>query len=346
MKILYLSCHSILEHDEVKMFHGLGHEVFSPGAYVEPANPGDASLRPGIDGLTYDPDVVEQYHRLAGQFPGQDTKDHLTKEFVDNFDCVVVMHMPRWIERNWEAMKHKRVIWRTIGQSVAGTEASLKKYRDAGIEIVRYSPKEATIPGFLGQDALIRFYKDPDDYGPWRGDNNRIITFAQSMKQRGPACNFSFFDDVTQPFARHLFGPGNEGLSWSSGKVPFEQLQEEMNANRIYFYTGTHPASYTLNFMEAWMTGIPVVAIGPEHGNANYFQGHDLYEVHELIENHATGFVSDDKAELQSYLRLLTENHTLAQLIGEGGRQAAIKHFSKDLIWPAWQNYLSNGPSK
>lgn len=345
-KILYLSCHSILEHDEVKMFHGLGHEVFSPGAYVEPLNPGDASLRPGIPGLVYDPDILKQYHRLAAQHPGEDTKDHLTKEFVDNFDCVIVMHLPRWIQRNWPVMKHKRVIWRTIGQSLSNTEQSLRVFRDNGMEIVRYSPRERTIPGCLGQDALIRFYKDPADYGPWRGDNNRIVTFAQSMKDRGPACSYDFFEQVTRPFPRHLFGPGNEGTSWSSGAVPFEQLQDEMRANRVYFYTGTHPASYTLNFMEAWMTGIPIVALGPKHGNASYFRGHDLYEIGDLIENHVSGFVSDDEAELRAVIQLLIDNETLAKLIGEGGREAAIKHFGKDTIWPQWQNYLTNGPQK
>jgi hypothetical protein len=30
-----------------------------------------------------------------------------------------------------------------------------------GLEIVRYSPMERNIPGYIGEDALIRFYKDP-----------------------------------------------------------------------------------------------------------------------------------------------------------------------------------------
>jgi len=60
MKILYLSCHSVLEFDEVKLFHELGHEVFSPGSYVEPLNPGDP-MRPGIPGLIYDPEIVEMW---------------------------------------------------------------------------------------------------------------------------------------------------------------------------------------------------------------------------------------------------------------------------------------------
>ena len=36
MKILYLPCHSVHEYDEVRMFHEMGHEIFSPGAYFNP----------------------------------------------------------------------------------------------------------------------------------------------------------------------------------------------------------------------------------------------------------------------------------------------------------------------
>lgn len=340
MKILYLSCHSILEYDEVKMLHELGHEVFSPGAYVEPDNPGDASLRPPIPELQYDEDILKQWHRLAGQHPGKDTKDYLTKEFVDNFDCVIVMHLPRWVQRNWDAMKHKRVIWRTIGQSVPTTEVQMEPFRKQGMEIVRYSPKEETLDRYIGSDTLIRFYKDPDDYGPWTGENKRVITFAQHMQKRGPACNYQFFENCTRPFNRHLFGPGNEGKDWTTGKVPFEQLKQEMCENRVYFYTGTHPASYTLNFMEAWMTGIPVIALGPGHGNAPYFPGVKLYEVNDLIENGVTGYVSDDMGELRGYITELFENDVLAKEMSRMARQAAIDTFGKDKILPQWKEFL------
>lgn len=341
MRILYLSCHSILEYDEVRLFHEMGHEVFSPGAYVEPANPGDATLRPGIPGLEYDPELMTQWHELASQHPGEDTKDYLTKEFVDNFDCVIVMHMPRWITRNWEAIKHKRVIWRTIGQSVASTEQGLALARNAGMEVVRYSPKEHNIPGFIGEDALIRFYKDPNELQAWTGERKRVITFAQHMKQRNQACNFSFFEQVTSPFPRHLFGPGNEGVGdWTSGKVPYEQLVQELKVNRVYFYTGTHPASYTLNFIEAWMTGIPIVALGPQHGNASYFPSHDLYEIPDLIENHANGFISDDINELRRSIQILMDHDEIAQFISDSGRQSAIQHFGKDMIKTSWKEYL------
>ena len=167
-KILYLSCHEILEYDEVKLFHELGHEVFSPGAYVEPRNRGDDSLRPGIEGLEYNPDMVEMWNRHEAIFPNVNGKEYLDRsiDILNYFDHVVVMHYPTFIAKNWNVFKPfiesgKRVTWRTIGQSVISTEQQMTPYRGQGMEIVRYSPMEETLPHFCGSDALIRFYKDP-----------------------------------------------------------------------------------------------------------------------------------------------------------------------------------------
>jgi hypothetical protein len=341
MKILYLSCHSVLEYDEVKLLHELGHEVFSPGAYIEPHKSGD-SMRPEIPNLTYNSDILAEFHAIHDKFPGEDNKDHLYKEFIDHFDCVIVMHVPKWITNNWHAMKHKRVIWRTIGQSVPTTEVELEPYRKQGLQIVRYSPKERTLDRFIGEDALIRFYKDPNDYGPWNGEQKKVITFGQSMEQRNAACNYDLFQNVTAPFDRHLFGPGNEGKNWTTGKVSYERLKEEMCNNRAYFYTGTHPASYTLNFIEAWMTGIPIVGIGPSYGNASYFPGVYLYEVNELIDNKINGFISDDPQQLRYYISELLNNHSLAQQISNAGRKKAIEIFGKETIKSQWENFLND----
>jgi len=341
-KILYLSCHSILEYDEVSLLHWLGYDIFSPGAYIRPSEGSGDLLRPGIPGLEYDPDVLEQFHKIGAAYPGEDAKNHLTKEFVDNFDVVLIMHMPQWVAANWDAIKHKRVIWRTIGQSVASTESSLRWYRSKGLEIVRYSPKESNIPGFIGQNALIRFYKDPEQFGNWVGNDKKIITFAQSMKQRDVACNFSLFERTTKGFPRALYGPQNDevGLEWAQGKVSYETLQEELRASRVYFYTGTHPASYTLNFIESWMTGIPVVAIGPQWGNASYFANHELYEIADLIENGVTGFCSNSEIELRDYCKALLDDDDLSHQISRAGRAEAIRHFNKDMIGESWKEFL------
>lgn len=341
-KILYLSCHSVLEADEVKMFSELDYEIFSPGAFVEPANPGDPTMRPGINDVKCNPAIVEQWHQLADRHPGEDGKDYLTREFVDNFDIVVVMHLPRWIIRNWDAMKHKRVIWRTIGQSATHVEQQLLPYRNQGMEIVRYSPREKTIPGYLGENACIRFYKDSEEYKDWSGDNRQVITFAQNMKGRGSHCNYNLFEQVTRGMPRRLFGPGNEDTGdFSVGKVPYEQLKQELRENRCYFYTGTHPASYTLNFIESLMTGIPLVCIGSKWGNAPYIPGcANLYEIPDLVSNYESALLSDNPRELGAYTQELLNNSYLAKSIGEKGRKIAIKHFGKAKIYQQWKEYL------
>lgn len=340
MRILYLSCHSILEFDEVSLLSELGHYVFSPGAYLDPKVSPDG-MRPALLDIEYDPDDVAAFHALGK--PGRDNKELLTKEFVDRFDAVIVMHIPKWIALNWEAMKHKHVIWRTIGQSIAPQEKILSPFRDQGLKIVRYSPRESTIPGYIGEDAIIRFYKDLDDFGDWNGKDKRVITFAQHMKQRDMNCNFTFFEEVTRPFSRGLYGPGNEEVyGFGHGKQEFSELKRLMRDARVYFYTGTHPASYTLNFIEAWMTGIPIVAIGPKHGNANYFPDHNLYEIPDLIQDGVNGFISDDPRYLRDAIKLLLDRDSAAQSISERGRESAIKYFGKATVKDQWRNFLES----
>src|SRR5436853_4240788 len=108
MRILYLSCHSILEYDEIKLFTELGHEVFSVhGSYGNPTSPMDPK-RPA----------------LAASFSGhlrtvalQCSRENLHEALIDWADCIIVMHRADWILQNWMKVKHKPVIWRTIGQS-------------------------------------------------------------------------------------------------------------------------------------------------------------------------------------------------------------------------------------
>jgi len=342
MKILYLSVHEILEADEVKMFHDLGHEVFSPGAYFDPTT--GCSMRPAIPGLTYDPKWIELYNQIGQEFPGIDGKRRLPQELVDCFDVVIVMHRPEFISENWDVLKNKRVIWRTIGQSIASTEHRLRGYREQGMEIVRYSPKEAIIPGFIGQDALIRFGKDPNVYSGWTGHEKQVINFTQHMEQRGGACGWQYFRDATEGFERRLYEPGNNQPGFGMGMVPYSEMVQALRNSRVYLYTGTMPASYTLNFIEAWMTGIPIVSIGQNLGNGGGYPA--LFEVHELINSGVNGFVANEVENLRIPIKQLLEDADLAATIGAAGRQEAIRHFNVDMIGAAWDAYLQNGPSK
>ena len=337
-KILYLSCHSILEFDEVALLTELGHDVFSPGAYMNPEDPGDASLRPGLFNLKYDEEDVRMWHALHRQ--GKDNKECLTKEFVDRFDLIIVMHLPKWVTINWPVMKHKPVIWRTIGQSISGNEATLKPFRNNGLKIVRYSPRERTIPGYIGEDILIRFYKDPEEYKGWTGEDANVVAFGQHMKRRDFACNFTAFEEATRPFPRKLYGPESENFDFGTGKVTYPELKEAMKTNRCLWYAGTHPASVTLTWIEATMTGMPPVCVGKNLGNAKYFPGHELYEIPYIVENGVTGFVTDNISEMQTYIKMLLNDHKFAQEISKNVRAQAIELFGKEKIAAQWKAYI------
>lgn len=338
MKILYLSCHSVLEYDEVSLFTELGHEVFSMGAYTNP-EAGDGR-RPPIKGAKFYPEL----HSASLQC----SKENLHPVIVDWADAIVLMHNPKlpgqeaeqaWLIGNWPLIKEKRVIWRSIGQSLPRIERELQFYKDRGMEIVRYSPLERNIPDYAGENAIIRFYKDETEYTGWTGEKERIINFTQSLKQRGDHCGYNVWRRVTKGFKRKVYGPGNEDLGkvWG-GIVSFAKLKRLLQSNRAYFYHGTAPASYTLSLIEAMMTGIPVIAAGTSFSDHIYSQRTN--EISMIIQNNKNGFVSNSVEELREGVQLMFDKPEEANRIGQAGRTTAIKLFGKEAIKRQWKKFL------
>lgn len=337
MKILYLSVHSILEHDEYKLFTELGHQVFSIGSYINPTTPHDPK-RPSVKA------PVNEYLLNVAL---QSSQDNLHEKMIEWADVIIIMHRPDWVNSNWEKIKHKKVILRTIGQNTPDQELQLQSARSQGLKIVRYSPEEKRIQGFAGEDAVIRFYKDPEEFCGYTGEIPAVLNVTQSMKERSMFCGYSYFKQATDGFQRHLYGTQSKNPDLSpmddelwSGQLSFEDLKKAYRQHRVYFYTGTYPASYTLNFIEAMMTGIPIVAIGRELANLRYFNM-DAYEVDKIIQNGVNGYVSDDINQLKGYLLEMMENPDKAREIGEAGRKTAIELFGKEKIRKEWDDFYT-----
>lgn len=328
MKLLYFSCHAILEYDELKLFEELGIDYFSLGSYVVPTNPVDP-IRPALK------HAPEEW--LTNNAPDREA---VPGSFVEKFDIIVIMHRPEWIVKNWPNIGHKRVIWRTIGQSTPKIEALLSKYRKKGMQVIRYSPREIMIEGNVGCDQVIRFYKDPKEFGHWVGAGNEVITIAQNMATRGEHCNYEAFRVLSQGFNAHVYGPKNEDSGeLNGGFLTYDQMRQKLRDARAYIYTGTQPASYTLNFIEAFMTGVPIVALGPKHGNRLKIAG-PMYEIGDIIKDGYNGYISDDLNYLREKIKDLTESVKLARRIGEMGRQTALEMFGKEFIKEQWRRFL------
>lgn len=336
MNILYLSCHEILEYDELKLFTEMGHKVYSLGAYTHPYGD-EGRKRPGIPDMPYEPHFTELATRYGKE---------LHPEMVEHMDMIMIMHTTEFLTMNDKVIrdflaKGKRVVWRSIGQSVPAREEEIRPYRKAGMEVVRYSPAERSIPDNVGSDAMIRFYKDPLEFDGWTGAQQQLINFTQTLKGRARFTGYEIFSEVSAGFPTKVYGPGNEDLGdlWG-GMLSYQDQLQALRDNRVYFYHGTYPASYTLSFIEALMTGIPVVAVGPAWGNGRDFRFQRTYEIPEIIQNGTNGFWSDDVEELRKYVKMLMDDHELAKQIGIYGRRRAIELFGKHNIRERWEKFF------
>lgn len=348
MRLLYLSCHSVLEYDEVSLFTELGIDVFSPGAYLNPHDPGPYGLRPHISGLKYDPEEVAMYLKLCEG--GGEGKERLSRELVDRFDVVMFMHMPEWIEKNWPNISHKRVVIRTIGQCVGWQEGLLANYRGHGLKIVRYSPRERHLVPYAGEDAMIRFYKDPEVYKGWTGEKKALVNFTQHMPGRKDACNYHFFLNATKDFPTEVYGPMNEAMgSMYKGCLSTEAQIDVLRKSRICVNFGTHPASYTLSIIEAGLTGTPLITLGTYFGNAPFvkrpaYPGADdtgcLYEVPHLYKTGVHGYFGDSVTEMRKFIQMLLDDDKKAAEISANLRHRSMELFGKDNIANDWRNFF------
>jgi hypothetical protein len=270
MNVLLLTSHSIAEYDDLRMLSDLGYDVFSIGAYTNPGQPGD-DKRPALPDVPYHADFEalcwEQRARHEGDDPGfviDWAKGDVHPAIVDWADAIIVHHFPEaWIAGQWDRIRDKRVIWRTCGQSDPRLEAAMARLD--GLEIVRYSPKERNLGNYAGETTLIRFGKYPEDWGGWTGHWPVVGNVSQHAPEphgRDDALNWRFWEEATQGLPRTFAGPHSEKIG-GLGALPYDEMRDYLRRIRAYLYTGTQPASYTLGLIEAMMTGVPVVSIGP-----------------------------------------------------------------------------------
>lgn len=343
-KILYLSCHSVLEYDELRLLKDIGYDVFTNDGYHRPSNPVTKKRPP----LMYD-DNLERLKRFYSMCDINSKTENvrpeqhnnlLTDEFIEEFDIIMIMHLPRFLQDNWEKIKHKTVIWRSIGQSNPQIENELKKYRDEGLKIIRYSPLEEQIHNYIGHDTIIRFGKYKEDFINYTGKINQVITFAQSASRRGMFCRYDLMKNISNDFNFKIFGPDNEKCDLRcGGEILYEEQLYQLSVNKVYFYTGTWPAPYTLNFIEALFAGIPIVAIGKKLAN---IIGESPYEIPSIIKCGETGFFSDDIVEIKKFIRNILNDSELKNKISDNAQKLAENMFGVSIIKEQWKAFIES----
>lgn len=336
MKLQYISCHAVLEYDEVKLLSELGINVNSNGCYRDPR--GAYTLpRPAIESLKFD----QKFFDSTAKYP----KTNLPPELIEPYDVFVIMagDGEKPLTCNWDRIKHKRVIWRSIGQNTPNTERMLQRYVKEGLEIVRYSPKERGYENYAGEKALIRFYKDENEFSGWVGDEKKVINFTQSLKGRGGFVHYDEIMGAMAGFDGLVYGSGNNDLGvFNGGELTYEDMKDKLRHSRVLVYAGTWPACYTLTIIEAMMTGIPVVAISKQLAYNSSNEKFDFYEVDEIIKHKENGFICNNIQEMRKYVELMLNDYELAKKISENGRKTAIETWGKEKIKEQWKKLLFN----
>lgn len=330
MNILLLTAHSIAEHDDLRMLSEMGHNVFSIGAYTDPANPTD-DKRPPLPQVPY-------YSGFAALVEGNQMahKAHLPAGLIDWADTIIVHHFVQdWIVGQWDRIRHKRVVWRTCGQSNPQLESFMAPLRSEGLQIVRYSPREMTMPYYAGADALIRFGKEPPEWGNWTGEDAVVGNITQNMLERGDACGYDFWRDATDGLSVSPAGPGSEQIG-GVGSLSYDDMRAYLRRCRAYLYTGTQPASYTLGLIEALMTGTPVVSIGPGAWSQGWLWLNDLFEAHQFAE-----IWTDSPEKANAALRQLLDVPDWAAIVSREQREAAVEVFGMDAVKAEWARFLN-----
>ena len=332
LKILYVSVHEVLEYDDLRLLTARGHQVLSLGAYHAP---GQAySFRPPRPEF-FSASLLASYHEHGG----------LSVSFINSFDVIFVNHDMHWIHERLNQIDNALIVYRTIGQSNSALEHHLSELDDR-VKIVRYSNREAGLPGFAKTDAVIYFGKDLDLYSPWFGGKG-AITFHNDYVARneGSVPNVSQYEQICSETPVTLYGRGNNEISNWAGFVSFDEMNNLYRSCSCYLYTYTIAPSYTLSLMEAVLTGAPVVApsfafVAMQNDERRIGWNCKRYEVHNLLEDEEKTLLYDSIDEAKSFLVEANAGGVAIQKMSGRVRERARHIFDMDIIGSQWDDFF------
>lgn len=334
-KILYTSCHEILEYDELRMLTDVGYTVFSIGNYTNPSTQGQWRTP---QANFFNAELYAKFLDSAGK---------ITPKFLSSFDAAIVMHDINQVKQIVSNSPKIPIIYRSIGQGNPESEAELKPFEDR-IIVVRYSEKECNIEGLLQENAVIYFGKYHEDFKPWSG-GERLMSFHNLYPQRSSASvpNLEFYKEITEKFPSSIGGAGNEALLNNLGLIhPKDQNSFYENCS-LYFYIHSIPPSYTLNFVEALGSGAPIVAPSAtflENSFSSDFlrqTGFPIsrYEIDDFLQ-HDEALLYNSLDDAINKIRWLLDNPRYREEISAQERLTFSKYFDAKNISLQWDELL------
>lgn len=253
LKIYINSCHASLEYDHTKLFLELGHEVsglFDIGS----------DQRPKIPGIT-DVDAPGEIHE------SNKTAD-LSLADMNDPDVIIVHQRADFPERAAKFARLGRPIIVTIfgqGSPDQHRQMAVAMHQHPNIYLQVYSLKAQTIYAELGAPQervkLIRFGKSRDEFDPtnWTGEDAICFVPCNDIHNRG-ACGRDIVSMLLKRGVPMVLSGKNTKEIGGRGTLSYDEYKDVLRRARCYLSVGTIPAPYTLTFVEAACSGVPIVA--------------------------------------------------------------------------------------
>ena len=171
---------------------------------------------------------------------------------------------------------------------------------------------------------------DPDDYGSYSGEEERVLRVGNGFPERDVMLGHSVQEKVTQGLPSTILGL-NPLIPHSRIPKDWDEFRAFLRSHRVYLNTTMEPYEdgYNLAMLEAMATGMPVVSA---HNSTS------------PIENGVSGYVSRDEAELRVALETLLKDRPLAASMGIRARELVLDRFPIHAFLDSWRIVLGDGP--
>ena len=149
----------------------------------------------------------------------------------------------------------------------------------------------------------------------------QVLTVAHDFIKRDYALNYRGWERVTNGLNRKVVGE-TDGLSKAAESV--DDLVKQYQESLVYINPSVLSPVPT-SMLEAMACGCAVVSTA-------------TCEIPNIIEHGVNGFITNDEADMRSYIEQLFANPDLAKKMGHAARQTIKEKFSEERFINEWNN--------
>ena len=190
-------------------------------------------------------------------------------------------------------------------------------------EVVYVSDHKRLTFGELGRRGrTIRLAVDAEaEFSGYSGERASVLSVTNRYAQQGDR-GYALFEAATEGLASQVVGHGNAGIAGAFPADSLEHLKEEYRRSRCYLHTDPEGRLH-LATLEAMATGMPLVTV-------------PIGDLEGLLVHGESGFVGRSAQELREALDALLGDRSLAQQVGEAGRELVRRHFALQGFLGLW----------